>query len=364
MKAETILFTGYPGFLGVALLPRVLGRLPGATALCVVQPHFVGAAEARVAELKPELAARIELIVGDITQPGLGLDESTRARIAATTVEVFHLAAVYDLAVERALAMRVNVDGTRRVTDMVRTCTNLRRYHYVSTCYVSGRWAGAFRETDLVLPGQRFNNFYEETKHLAEIGVAEAMADRVPTTIYRPSVVSGDSDTGATQKYDGPFFVIRLLMKQPRIAIVPTVGNPSSYRFNMVPRNFVIDAIDELSGRDDTAGKVFALADPAPLTIEDLVTVFAEATGRRIVRVPLPESVVTSSLKHVPGVEALFEMPAEAVHYFTHPTHYLTDNTTAALAGTGIELPDMAAWAGKLAEFYRANPDITSAAMV
>lgn len=361
---DTILFTGYPGFLGVALLPRVLRRLPEATALCLVQEHFVATAEQRVAELAPDEAARVEIVVGDITKEGLGLDAATRERISATTVEVFHLAAVYDLAVGRDLAMRINVDGTRHVTDVVRSCSNLRRYQYVSTCYVSGRYAGAFRETDLVLHGQQFNNFYEETKHLAEIIVAEAMADGVPTTIYRPSVVSGDSDTGATQKYDGPFFVIRLLMKQPRIAIVPMVGNPTSYRFNMVPRDFVIDAIDELSGRDDTAGQVFALADPEPLTIEDLVTVFAEATGRRIVRVPLPESVVTSSLRHVPGMTGLFEMPAEAVHYFTHPTHYLTDNTTAALEGTGIELPDVRIWAAQLAEFFRANPDITSAAMI
>jgi thioester reductase-like protein len=80
---------------------------------------------------------------------------------------------------------------------------DLRRLHYVSTCYVSGRWAGIFRETDLV-KGQRFNNFYEETKYLAEVAVAAARDNGLPTTIYRPSVVGGDSTTGATQKYDGP----------------------------------------------------------------------------------------------------------------------------------------------------------------
>lgn len=362
--SDTMLVTGYPGFLGVELLPRLLRRAPDTTVLCLVQQHLLSVAHARVAELDADLAERVELVVGDITEAGLGLDAATLDRVERTTTEVFHLAAVYDLAIPREPAFRINVEGTRHVTDLVRACENLRRYQYVSTCYVSGRWSGVFRETDLQLPGQRFNNFYEETKHLAEVVVQDAMRDGVPTTIYRPSVVSGDSTTGATQKFDGPYYVLRLLLKQPSVAVVPMVGNPSSYRFNMVPRDFVVDAIAELSGRDDTVDTVFALADPLPLTVEELVDVFADATGRRLLRIPLPESVVTTALDHVPGVEGLFEMPAEAIHYFTHPTHYLTDNATAALEGTGIVLPDVETWVRRLAEFVRANPDVTSAAMV
>src|SRR5690606_11041620 len=129
-----------------------------------------------------------------------------------------HLAAVYDLEVVRELGMRVNVDGTRHVVAFCQACPDLERLQYVSTCYVSGRWPGIFRETDLI-KGQRFNNFYEETKYLAEVIVAEAMQDGMPATIYRPSVVGGASATGATQKYDGPYFILRWLLKQGRIAV-------------------------------------------------------------------------------------------------------------------------------------------------
>ena len=202
----SILFTGFPGFLGSELLPRMLQRQPDATALCVVQSKFAALAAERalaLAAANPSFRNRIRLLEGDITQPNLGvtIDEGD-------VREIVHLAAIYDLTVSRDAAMRVNVDGTRRVVELARRCTALRRLHYVSTCYVSGRHRGVFGENDIAV-GQRFNNYYEETKQLAEVEVRQAMASGLPATIYRPSVVVGDSATGATQKFDGPYFVMQ-----------------------------------------------------------------------------------------------------------------------------------------------------------
>src|SRR6185295_13240080 len=106
----------------------------------------------------------------------------------------------------REVGMRVNVDGTRHVLDFAAAQPSLERLHYVSTCYVSGRYQGVFAESDLE-KGQTFNNYYEETKYLAEVEVQRRMREGLPATIYRPSVVVGDSTSGATQKYDGPYFV-------------------------------------------------------------------------------------------------------------------------------------------------------------
>ena len=115
---------------------------------------------------------------GDITQPGLGLN----GRGLDDVTEVWHLAAVYDLAVECELAVRVNVEGTRNVLDAIARCPGLERLHYFSTCYVSGRYAGPFGEDDLEV-GAPFNNYYEETKHDAEADVRRRMAAGLPATI-------------------------------------------------------------------------------------------------------------------------------------------------------------------------------------
>lgn len=361
-----VLVTGFPGFLGSALLPRVLRREPDLEAVCLVQARYRDQAESRAKEIEsehPEVAGRIRLVNGDITKPDLGLG-AERDRLQAEAVEVWHLAAVYDLSVPQELAHAVNVVGTQNVVDFCRKAPDLRRLQYVSTCYVSGRWPGIFRETDLQL-GQTFNNHYEETKQLAEVVVRDAMAEGLPASIYRPAVVVGDSTTGATQKYDGPYFLIRWLLKQPGpVAVMPTLGFAHAFRFNTVPRDFVVDGMEALSGRMETVGGCYALADPNPLTIEDVVQTIGEATGKRLVRVRLQQSAAQWATENVPGLAALTGIPSSTMPYFTHPTHYDTRLASEALAPTGVVCPPFPSYVDNLVRFVRDHPEFSSAAMV
>jgi nucleoside-diphosphate-sugar epimerase len=343
----TLFFTGYPGFLGSELLPRLLRRTPEATAVCLVQPKFAALARERA----QSLGDRVRIVEGDITSPiDLAADDIT---------EIWHLAAIYDLSVKRDLGMRVNVDGTRNMLDFAQRCAGLRHFHYVSTCYVSGNLPGVFHEDDLQR-GQSFNNYYEETKYLAEVEVRKR---QLPWTIYRPAVIVGDSMTGATQKFDGPYFVMQWLDRQPRIAVLPVVGRPSRYTFNVVPRDFMVNAIEYVSGRNDIGHKCYQFADPAPLTVDQTINVIARATGRRVLRIPLTKALAKFSIEYVPGVFRLLRIPSPAVDYFVHPTTYDTTNADAALSGSGVVVPRLADYAANLVAFARAHPEIGSAAM-
>lgn len=346
-----IFFTGFPGFLGSEMLPRVLKRSDD-YALCLVQPKFRALAEERAAKID---AKRIRLVEGDLTQPLDHIDVSD-------VREIYHFAAVYDLSVPREPAMKINVTGTTRILDLAERAPRLERLHYISTCYVSGRWPGLFLESDLE-KGQRFNNYYEETKQLAEIEVRKRMT-HIPSTVYRPSVVVGDSVSGATQKFDGPYFVLQWLLRQPKIAVLPVAGRPSRYTFNCVPRDYVMNAMEYLSGLKTNAGKTYALADPAPLTVDETIDTMAAAAERKVIRVPMPKSMAKGALRYVPGVYRLMRIPPAAVDYFVHPTTYDTTNTTADLAGSGIVAPRLRDYAPRLAAFVRAHPEIGSAAMV
>lgn len=357
----TVLMTGFPGFLGSALLPGILRRTDS-TAICLVQSKFAALANHRVADLTsadPSLRGRIELVEGDITQTGLGLPAATLTEVS----EAWHLAAAYDLAVAREVAVRINVDGTRNVLNALEHCPKLTRLHYFSTCYVSGRYAGPFSEDDLEV-GAPFNNFYEETKHLAEADVRWRMSAGMPATIYRPSIVVGDSRTGETQKFDGPYFIMQWLLRQPRRAILPVAGDPTMTRVNVVPRDFVIDAVNYLSGLSVSEGRTYNLADPRPLTVDEMTDVLARVTGRDLIKVRLPRKLAKAALAHVPGVYRLMRIPPEAVDYFAHPTFYLTDNCRADLAdGPVVGPPPFASYVDRLVEFMRCHPEVSSAAM-
>jgi thioester reductase-like protein len=361
---DTIFVTGFPGFLGSRLLPRLLDRSPGTRAVCLVQPKFDAVARRRAGELvaaHPALAGRLELVHGDLTAADLGLAD--RASLAEATTEIWHLAAVYDLAVPRDLAMRVNVDGTTNLLRFAAECRHLTRHHYVSTCYVSGRYCGPFHEHDLDV-GQSFNNFYEETKFLAEVAVAASRADGIPTTVYRPAIVVGDSHTGETQKFDGPYFLLQWLLRQPRVATVPYVGDPTMVRFNMVPSDYVLDGIDRLSALPGSVGKTYQLADPRPLTVDELLTELCRATGRRGIRVRLPQRLTTWALDHVAALERFVGIPARAVEYFVHPTHYETTGAVADLAPTGVTCPPVTDYLPNLVRFMAQLADAELGVMV
>jgi thioester reductase-like protein len=362
----SIFVTGFPGFLGSALIERLLERYaPDVSIVCLTQPKFRSLAEERARKIEarqPAWAGRIRLYDGDITAPDLGLGANL-SNLQKETRQIFHFAAVYDLAVTKALAMRVNVDGTRYTLDFAQNCPNLERFQYVSTCYVSGRAGGFFRETDLER-GQTFNNYYEETKYLAEVDVQRRMRDGLPGTIYRPSIVQGDSHTGETQKYDGPYYIIRWIMRQPKIAIAPVTGDPYAYEVNVVPRDYVTDAIDWLSAQELSAGKVYQLSDPTPPTVGAVLDAIGQHTRRRVIKLRLPHEPTKWAMKNVPGISNVSRIQAEAVDYFKHPTRYRCEETVRDLAGSGISCPPYLSYLGTLIDYVRAHPNISAAAMV
>jgi thioester reductase-like protein len=358
-----MLFTGFPGFLGSELLPRVLERSPDDRAVCLVQSKFHAQACSRLEQIEgtnPRLRGRTDLAVGDITEPDLGMKDAFQIR--NKTSEIFHLAAIYDLSVPRDVAMRVNVEGTRNVLDFAEGVPALQRLHYVSTCYVSGSYVGVFTEGDLE-KGQSFNNFYEETKYLAEVDVQRRMRGGLPTTIYRPAIVVGDSRTGVTQKYDGPYYVIRWLLRQPYLAVLPVMGKPSATYVNVVPRDFVADAISHLSGFDTSEGKVDHLADPKPLNVSQLIKVMAHATRRVVLRVPFSAACAKFAIEHVPGIYPLMKIPSSAIDYFVHPTLYDCTNALADLEGSGVKVPPLPTYIDRLVDFVRHHPALGSSPM-
>ena len=131
----------------------------------------------------------------------------------------------------------------------------------------------------------------------------------------------------------------------------------------MVPRDFVVEAIVSLSARPDTAGSVYHLADPSPLTVDQMLAELARATGRRAVRIRLPLGMAKAALRHLGPVRRLIGIPADALDYFVHPARYVTARTQAILKDAGVRCPRFPEYSGRLVGFVRAHPEIGSEAM-
>jgi thioester reductase-like protein len=342
-----VLLTGYPGFIGRRLADRLVEG--GAPVTALVEPRM--AAPAREAS-----GGRVEVLEGDISKRRLGLAAHDWERLAAEVGHVFHLAAVYDLGVPLELAQRVNVDGTGNVLELCAACERLERLNYVSTAFVAGVRKGVVYEHELTL-GQDFKNHYESTKFQAEVWVRQEL-DRVPTTIYRPAIVVGDSRTGETQKFDGPYFMLRVISFCERRGLpIPQFGR-SNAPFNVVPVDFVLDAMIAGASEPAAVGQTFHLVDPEPVTAVELLGILSEAYAGREPSLRLPPRVVANALR-VPALREMFGgAPRESISYLNHPVRFDVRRAADVLGrDAGLRVPRFAEYAPALVRFFREHED-------
>lgn len=350
---ETIFVTGFPGFLATRLVKRL--AVEGARFILLTQPAF----EATACETTLEIARatglsleNFEIVNGDITKPDLGIaaDKLERARLNTSTI--FHLAAIYDLAVAQDVAATVNVEGTMNMNQFAKSVRNLRRYHYVSTCYVAGKRQGLIKETELHHEAG-FRNHYEQTKYLAEISV-ENLKTILPVTIHRPAVVCGDSRTGETAKYDGIYYLIHYLRKWPVGLTLLNIGNPE-VRLNLVPVDFVIESMVALAKDDRAIGATVQLADPSPLTTQELFDEISKSIRGRDSLATVPAGIVYPVLM-LPLAPRITGLPHSAVPYFFLEQTYDTTRARELLDAHGIRCPAFPEYVDALVNFVAEHP--------
>jgi nucleoside-diphosphate-sugar epimerase len=352
---ETIFLTGFPGFIAGRLLKKLAQE--GARFILLVHPSLLARAREEIPLLARETGAPVtnfSIAEGDITKSDLGLSKADQERVRAEAFTVFHLAAIYDLAVSREVAQLVNVEGTRNVNDFAKSIKNLRRYHYISTCYVAGRRTGLIREDELE-HAAGFRNHYEESKHLAERSVDDLKSE-LPVTIHRPSVVVGDSRTGETAKYDGIYYLIHYLRKWPGGLTLLNIGN-SEVRLNLVPIDFVIDAMVALAQDERASGATVQIADPAPLTTKQLFDEISKVIGGRRSLFTLPRRIVYPVLM-APGAPRITDLPHSAVPYFFLEQSYDTAKAQELLDPHGIHCPRFPDYVKAMVKFVEAHPTI------
>lgn len=225
---------------------------------------------------------------------------------------------------------------------------------YISTCYVAGKRGGLIYESDLA-HDKGFRNAYEETKHFAEIEV-ERLKDKLPLTIYRPSVVCGDSKTGETAKYDGIYYLIKCLLRFPKVFRLVNIGN-EKVSLNLVPVDFLTESMTKLAKDERAVGKTIALADPNPFTTREIYDLIAEAIiNKKSAIVPPPKLVET--FLNSPISPLLTGFPHSNVPYLFTPQTYDTSIADELLSAHGVRCPSFHSYVAKLIAFVEKHPKL------
>jgi thioester reductase-like protein len=219
---------------------------------------------------------------------------------------------------------------------------------------VAGRRLGLIREDELQ-HNAGFRNHYEESKYMAELSVAALKSD-LPVTIHRPAVVVGDSSTGETAKYDGIYYLIHYLRKWPAGLVLVNIGN-SEVCLNLVPIDFVIEAMVALAKDERAVGATVQIADPAPLTTEQLFDEIAQVVGGKKSLITVPRNLVYPLLM-APGAPKVTGLPHSAVPYFFLEQTYDTTRAQTLLDAHGIHCPAFPDYVRAMIEFVKENPSM------
>jgi NAD(P)-dependent dehydrogenase (short-subunit alcohol dehydrogenase family) len=362
--------TGATGFIGKRLVKKLLER-KGSTVYFLLRAESAD----KVSDLHAywglttaKAQARAVAVHGDLTRAKLGVSAADASMLKGQVDHLYHLAAVYDLGADAESQVAVNVDGTRHMVEFARAI-DAGHVHHVSSIAAAGLYEGVFRE-DMFDEAEGLDHPYFMTKHESEKIVRKEC--KRPWTVYRPAMVVGDSSTGEMDKIDGPYYFFKLIQRLRQILPpwMPSVGLEGG-RINIVPVDFVVNALAHISHQAATAGRCFHLVDPKGYRVGDVLDIFSRAA-----HAPRMNLFVNAALLgFIPrgvrkGLMALapvrrirnavlkdLGLPEDILTFINYPTRFDRRETDAMLKGSGVECPNLHDYAWRLWDYWERHLD-------
>ena len=357
--------TGGTGFLGRYLIGNLLKRK--GTIHVLVRKDSLKKFDALAKKMGWD-SKRVLPVTGDMTAPKCGLTAAQIRNLTGKVQHFFHLAAIYDLTASAESQRAANIDGTQHALDLA-AVLKAGCFHHTSSIAAAGLYPGVFRE-DMFEEAEGLDDPYLRTKHDSE-GLVRA-EKRIKWRIYRPGMVVGHSQTGEMDKIDGPYYFFTFLKKLREMLPpwMPTLGIEGG-RINVVPVDFVVDAMDHIAHKPKLDGHCFHLTDPEPMRVGEVLNTFARAghapemtmriDARMFAFVPGGIRMAVGNLPPVKRFIGMllrdFKIPKETLKFITYPTRFDNRETERALKGSGIRVPALDTYAWRLWDYWERHLD-------
>ena len=324
-----ILLTGYPTFAARYLLATILKNEPEAKITCVVLARHK---EVAASSLPEQGHDRVTLLEGDVRSLDMGLTGKEYLQLTRDVTDIYHLASIWHTNAQVKSLKDVNINGTRNVLQCAADVENLNRYNHLSTAYVCGNRQGVIMEEEFD-EGQGFLNPYEETQFEAERLVRRQLG-RLPISIFRPSLIIGDSLTGRTDRLSGPYLLMKPLVSLDVSLPMPGIGQAP---LNLVPVDYVAAVIHKISLDARSEGRTFHVVDPNPLAARRIFELVALTAGKPLPRGRFPVGLTRLMMK-IPGLARPLREGAQLIDDFNRWSFFNALNT-AEIIGDNPHCP-------------------------
>ena len=257
--------TGASGVVGSGIVPQIVAQTD-AEVLVMLRPKDGSDLESRLDELKkfwalhyPDasaaIAERVKPVRGEITESALGLDDDVQALLRERCTNIIHSAASVRMNMPLEEAEKTALYPVNCMIELGQTFQSLNKVEFISTVGVGGRWDGPLPER-WIREERHFHNTYEQSKAAAEVKIQEAVESGFPATVHRPSMVVGDSKSGAVIHFQIFYFICEFLSGRRTMGLYPKLGQAT---LDVVPNDFVAKAVVAAAEDVTTAGDIFHL---------------------------------------------------------------------------------------------------------
>lgn len=334
----TIFLTGSTGFLGGKLLNNLLETTDHTLFVLV---RDMEKAERLVAGLTGNAANRIQLLNGDITQPLFGLSDNVIQELKGKVDLFYHIAALVKFDEElREELFAVNYGGTENALELAKLF-KVKQFIYISTAYTVGKRTNGVES--LYPIDANVHNPYEESKVKSEHLVL-SYSDCMDVSIFRPSIIVGDSETGeADSEFTLYGFMRALDVFKRRIArsadkanVIYRVVGSKDATSNLVPVNYVADIL-ALAASKAEAGKIYNITNPSATTNYNLLSLIKNALDFHQLEIieNAEPGMLTADEERLNGMISVFNA------YLSRSFDFDDSNTQQLIEGTDIRHLDM-----------------------
>lgn len=358
--------TGATGFIGKRLVKKLLAR-KGSVVYFLLRENSRDKVPALL-EYWGVSKTRAIPVFGDLRSARLGVSKDDTKKLGKSIDHFYHLAAIYDMLADAGEQRDVNVAGTRNTVDFANEI-KAGCFHHVSSIAAAGMFEGIFRE-DMFDEAEGLEHPYFATKHESEKIVRQEIQGA--WRVYRPGLVVGDSKTGEMDKIDGPYYFFKLIQRIRQLLPpwMPTIGLEGG-RINIVPVDFVVNAMDHISHQAALDGMCFHLTDPEPMRVGEVLNTFCRAAHAPTMSIRInaallgfiPKSVKKGILSLTPvrrvrdAIMKDLGLPSGLMTFVNYPTRFDSRQTTQALKGTGIACPPLEQYAAPVWDYWERKLD-------